>query len=99
MQYNNGPNHYSPVKGLRLVHDDLALGHLRERPEVALEQRLHEVAGLVLGVAVGDVDDEGLDDERPWPAVDDLRVDGEDGGVVLRAKEKEGEMQQIDELD
>jgi hypothetical protein len=76
----------SPVKGLRLILDDLPLGHLRERLEVALEQGLHEVAGLVLGVALGDVHHEGLDHERPRSAVDDLGVDGEDGRVVLRAK-------------
>ena len=81
--------HPSPVKRLRLILDDLALGHLRERLEVALEQGLHKVAGLVLGVAVGDVHHEGLDHERPWPAVDDLGVDGEDGGVVLQAKEED----------
>lgn len=71
-----------------MILDDLALGHLGERLEVALEQGLHEVAGLVLGVAFGDVHHEGLDHERPWPAVDDLGVDGEDGGVVLHRQRK-----------
>lgn len=70
-----------------MILDDLALRHLRERFEVALEQGLHEVARLILGVAVGDVHHEGLDHERPWPAVDDLGVDGEDGGVVLQIKQ------------
>jgi len=76
----------SPVKGLRLIPGDAVLRHLRERLEVALEQGLHEVARLVLGVAVGDVHHEGLDHQSPWPAVDDLGVDGEDGGVVLQRK-------------
>jgi hypothetical protein len=73
----------SPVKGLRLILDDQALGHLRQRLEVALEQCLDEVASLVLGVALGDVHHERLYHQRPRPAVDDLRVNGEDGGVVL----------------
>jgi len=82
---NRGPSP-SPVKGLRLIPGDTVLRHLRERLEVALEQGLHEVARLVLGVAVGDVHDEGLDHQSPWPAVDDLGMDGEDGGVVLQRK-------------
>lgn len=66
-----------------MILDDQALRHLRERLEVALEQGLDEVARLVLCVALGDVHHEGLDHQRPRPAVDDLRVDGEDGGIVL----------------
>jgi hypothetical protein len=67
-----------------LILGDQAFRHLRQRLEVALKQGLDEVASLVLGVAFRDVHHEGLNHQCPRPAVDDLRVDGEDGGVVLK---------------
>lgn len=76
----------SSVKGLRLIPSDTVFRHLCKRLEVAFEQGLHEVTRLVLGVAIRDVHNEGLNHQRPWPAVDDLRVDSEDGGVVLQSK-------------
>lgn len=54
--------------------------------EVAFDEGLYEVAGLVLGVTVGHINHEGLDHQGPRPPVDDLRMDGDDRRIVLQSK-------------
>lgn len=61
------------------MSEEALLRHVGEGLEVALEQVLDEVADVVLGVPLGDVHHERLDHQRPRLAIDDLRMDGQDG--------------------